>query len=344
MGLRPVRASSSPSYETVVRDVIPLLVGICHLLVHVHGNDENNEGIEDRCEPCPGDSFQVLVTSSDDESGCQDVLSETLRLQAGTADCTNAQLRNFQRKCCEKPPRGICSLCPDGSSYDPDAMVPSFDPRKGELSCTDLNVDPSFLDFLFEDGTCSDTLLQRSAAWCGCPDVERSCYLCPDGSRPPNPTLVDPVYYGWNCASFDFVSSYFSEDECKNLVEDVFEFDAPSWCGCPNVPVPSVCRLCPVGQQIVQPHEVLARGFTCQELALSTRYIGSQSPCDRVLTSYQSKGYIDTCCGPISSSAASLTGRGMGIRPNGIIFFATSWAGSVLSLTTTLMMAHLWYH
>jgi hypothetical protein len=111
------------------------------------------------------------------------------------------------------------------------------------------------------------------------------------------------VYYGWSCATFDFVSSYFTESECNDMVEDIFEFDAPSWCGCPDSPIPNVCRLCPEGHQVVNPHDVLGdEQFTCQQLALSTRYIPSQEPCDRVLETYRSKGYVDYCCSPISSA------------------------------------------
>lgn len=281
-----------PSSPTSAGFLFSTLIGSCHLF-HVSGNDG-------RCEPCSTDSLEVLI--SIDET-CQDLISATGLLAADTMDCKDAQLLNFQNKCCEEPPRGSCTLCPDGSLHDANALVPSFDPNAGELSCSDLTVDPSFLDYVFEKGACSDTLLRRSAAWCGCPGVERSCFLCPDGSPPPNPILVDPVYYGWSCASFDFVSSYFSAEECRDLVEGVFEFDAPSWCGCPNVPIPSVCRLCPEGQQIVQPHEVLGADFTCQQLALSTRYISSEGACDRVVNSYQAKGYVDTCCGSVNSSA-----------------------------------------
>jgi hypothetical protein len=140
---------------------------------------------------------------------------------------------------------------------------------------------------------------QRSASWCGCPNVERQCYLCPDGSKPPNPTLVDPVYYGWNCAAFDFVSSYFSEDECEGLVEDIYEFDAPSFCGCPNTSIPDVCDFCPDGQELIKPDLRLgsSEAFTCRELALSTKYIPVLSTCIGVLTSYREKGYMEDCCG-----------------------------------------------
>jgi hypothetical protein len=260
------------------------------------------DGYSYQCQPCLRDS---AIT---DQEGCQDLLDATNLLQAGTTDCLNAQLLNYQNGCCEEVPRS-CTICPNGSPYNPDAIIPSFDPFAGAITCADMNVDGAYLDYIFQEGDCSDTLLQRSASWCGCQQVERSCYLCPDRSQPPNPNLVDPVYYGWSCATFEFVSSYFSESECQGLVHNIFEFHAPSWCGCPDSPIPQVCRLCPEGRHIVKPHELLGEGdFTCQELALSTHYIPAQEACDRVLHNYQEQGYVDYCCTPLISGGSTIRG------------------------------------
>ncbi|KAL3895509.1 MAG: hypothetical protein SGARI_007428, partial [Bacillariaceae sp.] len=141
-----------------------------------------------QCQPCLRNSAVI------DEDGCEDLLRETALLNAGTTDCLNSQLLNYQNGCCDEAPRS-CTICPNGSPYNPAAVVPSFDPHAGAITCADMNIDASYLDYIFEEGDCSDTLLQRSASWCGCQHVERSCFLCPDGSRPPNPNLVDPVYY-----------------------------------------------------------------------------------------------------------------------------------------------------
>ncbi|KAG7372762.1 hypothetical protein IV203_018905 [Nitzschia inconspicua] len=255
-------------------------------------------GYSYQCQPCLKNSATI-----EQQEGCQELFDASILLDAGTTDCLNAQLRNYQHGCCEEPPRS-CTICPNGSPYNPNAIIPSFDPHSGAITCADMNVDSTYLDYIFRQGDCSDTLLQRSASWCGCRQTERSCYLCPDGSRPPNPNLVDPVYYGWTCAAFDLVSSYFSQEECQGLVPDILEFDAPSWCGCPNSPIPQICRLCPEGHQVVRPHDLLGEGdYTCQQLALSTRYIPTQDPCDRVLRNYQEKGYVDYCCAPVGSSA-----------------------------------------
>jgi hypothetical protein len=141
------------------------------------------------CEPCASGE----TPSDDQEEDCVDLIAATKAFTAGTAECGLGQLENYQEGCCEEAPRGVCTLCPDGASFNAATVVPNFDPDDGDQSCADLNGKLAFLDYVVEGGTCEDTWLQRSAAWCGCPDIERQCFLCPDGSKPPNPTLVDPV-------------------------------------------------------------------------------------------------------------------------------------------------------
>jgi hypothetical protein len=247
------------------------------------------------CEPC-GDGE---IPSN--EGRCPSLTRKSSSLMAQTPMCIEIQLELFQQGCCEQPPRDRCTLCPDGSSFMGSSVVPNFSPNEGDFSCADLNSDVAYLDYLFESGVCDDTLLRRSASWCGCPGVQRTCSLCSNGERPPNPTLIDPVYYGWDCDTFDFVSSYFSEGECMGLVNSIFEFDAPSFCGCSNSQIPDVCDLCPPGQMIANPNLPLGHNdkFTCRELALSTRYIPAEGPCERALSAHNSNGYISACCAPV---------------------------------------------
>lgn len=276
------------------------------------------------CEPCGNGE----APSDDDE--CLTLAKEAGTILARTPECSAVQLDLFQQGCCQSPPRDRCTLCPDGSSFLGGIVVPNFRPADGDVSCSDLNADMSFLDYLFESGTCEDTLLRRSAAWCGCPGVERRCSLCPGGERPPNPGLIDPVYYGWDCDTFDFVSSYFSESECTGLVDTILEFDAPSFCGCKDSPIPGVCDLCPPGQIIANPTLQLGHNnrFNCRQLALSTRYIPADEPCERVLSTHRSNGYVDACCAPIdqvprryggTAAAPSRNGKMMLILVNIIV-------------------------
>jgi hypothetical protein len=284
------------------------------------------------CDPCSNGE-----TPSNDEE-CLELVEDTEKMIARTPQCAALQLELYQTGCCTKPPRDKCTLCPDGRSFDGSSVVPNFEPADGDVSCADLNADESFLDYLFESGTCDDTLLRRSAAWCGCPGVERQCSLCPNGERPPNPGLIDPVYYGWDCDTFDFVSSYFSKGECRGLVDSIFEFDAPSYCGCTDSPIPDVCDLCPPGHIIANPDMYLGHNnrFTCRELALSTRYIPADEPCERVLSTHESNGYIGACCAPIDQVPKKYGGTSGGREIKG----GTQWLSLTLLVSSSLLL--LW--
>lgn len=280
------------------------LVACAGLVVMVSAQEEET------CQPCANGQDPTFAENENDDKDdqtCRENIQATTQLAANSRQCHLHQLANFQESCCDEPPRGVCTICPDGSSFDATTVVPNFRPGAGDRTCADLNADENFLDYIFKSGTCEDTLLQRSGAWCGCPGAEQKCSLCPDGSRPPDPTLVDPVYYGWDCDSFDFMAASFNEEECANFVNDILEFDAPSFCGCPDSPVPNVCALCPHGGEVTRPNLRLGSGtFTCQELAVSTKYIPKITTCIEALTTYRGKGYVDACC---SSSSRGVSSR-----------------------------------
>jgi hypothetical protein len=256
------------------------------------------------CQPCV--NGDAVIVTEDDDGTCSDLSLYSSTLTTSTRECSATHLENYQSFCCEEAPSDLCTICPDGAFFRANTVVPNFDPEENDLTCADINTDTTFLDFISEPGSCSDTLLQRSAAWCGCPGVSRECSLCPDGSRPPLQERVDKVYYGWNCAAFDFVSSYFKSDECVDLAENVFEFDAASFCGCPDSPKPEICDLCPDGQELINAQSELGSGaFTCEELHVSIGFIPSIDPCVRVMTSFRELGYVDQCCGVRDESSGA---------------------------------------
>jgi hypothetical protein len=80
--------------------------------------------------------------SHDDD--CTDLVDASLELTAGTQECAS-----FQYDCCDKAPHNLCTLCPDGASFQALTILPGFDPDGEDISCTDLNGDEGFLDFIF---------------------------------------------------------------------------------------------------------------------------------------------------------------------------------------------------
>eukprot|EP00980_Cylindrotheca_fusiformis_P004166 scaffold909_cov135-Cylindrotheca_fusiformis.AAC.23 len=241
---------------------------------------------------------------------CPEIASDSSALTAGSEECKSNQLKAFQNSCCSTAPT-FCTLCPDGAGFNAGKAVPNPKPGSDDLTCADLNGQQAFLDSIFEDGTCSDTLLQRSAAWCECPDISRECNLCLDGSNPSEPNRVDSVLYGWNCEFFEFVSSFFSADDCPKVSSsgDILTIDAAAFCGCPGTTAPNVCNLCAKGEVVRS--EVDLGPFTCGELSRSTSYINSLTGCVTAKARFRDRDYIESCCFDPSdlSSAVAIIGR-----------------------------------
>ena len=174
--------------------------------------------------------------------------------------------------------------------------------------------------YIFDSGDCSDTLLGRSASWCGCRNTYQTCSLCSDGvSKPQYLGRIDHVYYGWNCEVFEYIASMFNENECSRLFTEILEFDAESFCGCPNTNPdgPGVCQLCDDGDEVLFPDLIVndESDLSCNDIETSTRYIPSIEPCDKVRTSYAEDGTIGRCCGDPNSKKKWLqnkNGQGIG--------------------------------
>ena len=133
------------------------------------------------------------------KAGCQGIIDAAASLDAGSAQCSATQLEAYQRRCCRSAP-GICTVCPDGAGFVAETVVPNPTPGGADITCADMNEELKFLDFVETPGVCSDTLLQRSATWCGCPNTSRQCTLCGDGSAPTKMNRVEKVLYNWDCS------------------------------------------------------------------------------------------------------------------------------------------------
>ena len=278
-------------------------------------SSSSNQGItlhqHERCKPC--------YSSSNDDDGssepitlegqCDILTKRSPRFLANTEQCYKSQLENYQADCCEIPPENYCTLCSDKSySFDSNKLIPSFNPYgpdsedEPNLTCGDLmNTENNdvYLEYIFNSGECSDTLLGRSAAWCGCRNTYQECTLCSDGvSRPQFMNRIDTVYYGWNCEAFEYVASMFNSEECTRLSSEILEFDAESFCGCPGAQPPNICQLCD-DEEYVYDSELIANEesqLTCGELDISTSYIPTIGPCNKVRNSYYEDGTLSKCC------------------------------------------------
>ena len=254
------------------------------------------------CTLCGDSSIpDNALTHNEDGVSCRDLFDSLGQLEDNSAECNSIQLTAFQAGCCgdDYVPKAVCSLCPDGSSFRTEVTIPGS-PGRRELTCQDLDTEPSFLDFLIAPGRCSDTFLQRSAGWCQCPGTEIQCHICPDGSSPPDPYLTETVLYGWNCASFEYVIGLFSKAECSQ-VSTLLEFDAAAFC-CPGVSKPpQVCNFCPENTVVRDPEQLVWTEYgelACGEIETSISMIPTEESCKFVLEKFDQS----VCCFPPDTS------------------------------------------
>lgn len=229
--------------------------------------------------------------------GC-DVLEELITNSTTSDECGFIQLIAYQSDCCRVAPSGVCTLCPDGASFNAATVIPSFTPDGEDTVCADILSDNRFLDTIDKKGVCEDTLLRRSSVWCQCPDVQRQCSLCPGGASPPDPTKVDKVFTNRNCATYEFFSTFYTASECVQGLEFFFEFDAATFCDCPNTVPPTVCSLCQDGEEVILPNiKPGNEEYTCGELEFAMSLLPTTGECITRKTVIRANGVLDECCG-----------------------------------------------
>lgn len=178
------------------------------------------------CTPCT----QGTNLRYPDEDVCKDLIPRTNGLFDTDNDCKNLQLEGYQKGCCMNPPFEYCEYCADGSPHNPDGVVPSGQFVGGQ-SCFDYMYSNSASIGMFEDGTCSDTFLQRAGYYCGCPNQQQECWLCPDKNPPSKSGKADAWVTGSNCRGIEFLFSLLTKEECSAFPMDVGA-DLAIFCGC----------------------------------------------------------------------------------------------------------------
>lgn len=275
--------------------VLGLWISVCSL-----------SGVEALCSLC-GDRPIPNDGLLHEKNGisCRSLFEELTYMEGGTQECDRIQLAAFQTGCCDEQyvPQDVCSVCPDGSPFRTSVSIPGS-PERRELTCADIATEGSFLDFFTTPGDCSDTFLQRSAAWCQCPGHEIECHLCPKGAAPTNLDKTENVLYGWDCRSFQYVTALLNQGECS-VAPKILDFDATAFC-CEGVEPPNLCDFCPEGEEIVNPAKTIATqyGFVkCGDIEESLRMIPTVGSCQFVKQALNP----GMCCGIPGASKAIRT-------------------------------------
>jgi len=230
-----------------------------------------NGQVSNACTVCTGGAGLRYP----DEEVCQEFLPQTNGLFKTDNDCKNLQLEAYQKGCCSNPPFEYCDYCEDGTPFNPDAIVPSGQ-YVGGLTCFDYKYQNSAMLGLFTDGECSDTFLRRSGHYCGCPDQEQECWLCPDKLPPNNPGKGDEWVTQSNCRGIEFLFSVLKKNECEAFPKNAGA-DLAIFCGCGGLNEAEIeaqqelfqCELCRNGAFIVDPDKIYTDGSgfskTCKQ-------------------------------------------------------------------------------
>jgi len=199
---------------------------------------------------------------------CQDISRRTSGLFETDSDCAGIQLEAYQIGCCARPPFNHCQYCADGTPFDPDMIVPSGQFVGGE-SCFDYAYKNDAMLGVFEDGNCADTFLQRAGHYCGCPNQEQKCWLCPDKKPPAAGGKGEDWVTGSNCRGIEFLFSLFDEKECSSFPMDAGA-DLAIFCGCGGLNQTEIeeqqeifrCELCRNGGFLLDPGMIYTDGST----------------------------------------------------------------------------------
>ena len=271
-------------------------------------------GGQDTCELCydgqEPDLSGGLVLFTQGNLTCPDLISQfeangMSSMAANTTACGDMQLHAFQIGCCKVPPFQHCDICPDGSKFKGQNVVPFG--IADNPTCSVMEYRIGALNAIFTPGTCDDTQLRRSAFYCDCPGVEQECSLCPnkeDGNNLPNRGQKTEKFVtgGSNCAGINYQWSLFTEEECGDATIN-FGVDLAGYCDCPGTGANGTCSLCEEGYVVTNRNKDFTdpgtgQTYTCQEAEDYAQFVVREDVCDRFFGNARS-----FCC---KSSASTL--------------------------------------
>jgi hypothetical protein len=258
---------------------------------------------------------------------------------ATDSSCKSAQLANFQKRCCNGPPYDFCTICPDGSTPPGlDNGIPTGE-FATDPTCNEFQYQPNSRTNLIpgQEGNCADTFLQRTSHYCGCPQTQQECFLCPDGSTPGNPDRGEAWATNANCRGLEFLFSAFTAEECP-IYPNNFGVNFAAFCMCPGVEEPPVdnpeCSICN-GNAVVNPDFVYAKPpeavfeRKCSQAEEFAKYITNSKSCDALLQ----KARI-ACCPDGSIPGLQTNTEG---ASGGFVRYGSGATGMVVTLGVTLM-------
>lgn len=212
---------------------------------------------QEQCFQCVNNEAP-LRTGAD----CDELVNQGNGLFNTDSYCKDLQLAGWQKTCCPNPPTNFCTMCADGSDFNPDGTVPT-----GQFvepyTCFDYNYQKDASIAMFEDGTCDDTFLRRSGHYCDCPGQVQECWLCPDKQPPTKPQKKDGWLTKSDCRGNEYLFSLLYDNECEAFPMTT-GIDLASFCGCGGLNETEsedesdqyTCSLCEDGGSVTNPDVV----------------------------------------------------------------------------------------
>jgi hypothetical protein len=270
--------------------------------VHVSGQTEGSINQPDPNEPCSvcfsGDAPLIEPTfkwfQGVTDMTCSDIVTAVFdaAILQGNTVCKDYQLRAFQMGCCSSPPYEYCPVCPDGSAFERSNEVPIGTGSGTPPTCAENLYRVASYNALFTPGTCADTVIQRGAFYCGCPNVEQQCFLCPDESNPENPERGDGWVTGSNCEGLEFLFSLYNTEECDGLRNN-YGVDFAHFCKCPNYEKTSDAKCVMCADGLANPNFVYTESpftRTCQQAVDFSESITRENICLAQMNDVIAKG------------------------------------------------------
>lgn len=232
---------------------------------------------------------------------CTQVQTSIAGLLQTDETCKVQQLTAYQSACCDNPPYEFCTVCPDGSEFVLLNEIPTGVNPADNPTCQEAQFNPNLLIGVFQQeglGRCEDTFLQRGAFYCGCPNTQQQCWMCPDQGEPGNPDRGEAWRTNSRCGGINYLFSVFTADECGEL-PTAFGVDFAAFCECGGLeerdPPPAYeCEFCPGGGQVVDPNLIYsAPGAVfernCGQAESFAEYITTERACNELLTEAREK-------------------------------------------------------
>jgi hypothetical protein len=243
---------------------------------------------------------------------CDDIISTAMEVSEGSDACERMQLAGFQGNCCQASsylvtPESFdrCPLCPggEGAAFLPFKEIPAYKQgitATGIVTCSDLRSNATVMEAFLKEyidsaGTCDDTALRRSAAWCGCYGSSIACELSCKGGDPVDMEQTHPLT-GVSCQEISYQVALLDNKQCPQA-SLYLNFEPTALC-CPSDSSLSSdlisCPLCTDMQGLTTDKTVTTETYgeaTCGDAQAAANLLTSEQICIHLRQTFS-----QSCC------------------------------------------------